>query len=55
MSDKIQMAIGAIESDLRGRAGISNEWEQIDYEVKGEILAEWDRLLRLIFTETSND
>jgi hypothetical protein len=34
-------ALFRIVSDITGRSGLGNEWEQIDEEIQEEIMAEW--------------
>ena len=49
LSDETCRAVvRAIEQDLRGRAGIGNEWDQIDEETLKEIRATWAALVKKV-------
>jgi hypothetical protein len=44
MKDLPEKAIKAVERivrDIEGRKGLGNEWEEIDEDIRGEIMAEW--------------
>jgi hypothetical protein len=43
-----EQAITAVERivrDITGRKGIGNEWEEIDGDVRGEIMVKWVEIL----------
>lgn len=47
--DKARLAVGAIVSDLRGRAGIRHEWNQIEPHIQSEIVDVWVEIINTIF------
>jgi len=40
-----KIIVGKIEKDLSGRAGLSNEWDQIDDGIKQEIRNSWMKII----------
>jgi len=40
-----KIIVGKIEEDLSGRAGLSNEWDQIDDGIKQEIRNSWMKII----------
>jgi hypothetical protein len=53
VSDKAEIAARAILSDLSDRSGIGNELDQIDDQIKEEIVATHARIIRETFAEPS--
>lgn len=47
--------VQAIEKELRGRRGISQEWDQIDIEIQDEIRATLVELVEEQFPEEEED
>lgn len=46
--------VDAIISDLTGRRGLRQEWDQIDEDIQGEIRSKWMILARRVI-ERAND
>lgn len=42
-------AVFLIISDLEDRCGLDNAWEEIDYSIRGEIIAEWLEIVETTF------
>jgi hypothetical protein len=51
VSDKAEIAARAILADLSDRSGIGNELDQIDDQIKEEIVATHARIIRETFAE----
>jgi hypothetical protein len=47
ISDKtIDKIISAIISDIADRSGLGDEWDQIDSNIKNEIIKEWKEIIK---------
>ena len=42
---KARQIVREILSDLTGRSGLQNEWDQIDCEIQTEIITGWRRIV----------
>jgi hypothetical protein len=51
VSDKAEIAARAILADLSDRSGLGNELDQIDDQIKEEIVATHARIIRETFAE----
>ena len=47
--DKVSLAVDSIIADLTDRRGLRQEWEQIDKDIKNDIIEVWDGIIRNIF------
>lgn len=44
-TEKIELAVYRIISDLKDRRGLRHEWDQIDVDIKDEIRKEWIKII----------
>lgn len=44
-TEKIELAVYRIISDLKDRRGLRHEWDQIDDGIKDEIRKEWIKII----------
>lgn len=44
-TEKIELAVYRIISDLKDRRGLRHEWDQIDDDIKTEIRKEWIKIV----------
>lgn len=47
--DKVSLAVDSIIADLTDRRGLRQEWEQIDDNIKNDIIEVWESIMRDIF------
>ncbi len=51
ITDNAAAIVDAIVTDLTGRKGLDNEWEQIDEDIQRDIVAQWVQLAVEVLTK----
>jgi len=51
----VKKIVAGIVEDISDRRGIGNEFEQIDADIKAELITEWEEIVRNNFREMTED